>query len=379
MKKVAMILGHDFLEPTLDFRVYREARTLIDAGYKVTVYCWARRIITKKSYFEYKGITIKRIHEPLTIGFISQFRTHRRAMFRLGKMVINDQPNIIHAHDLEVLPYAIKANNQINAIMIFDSHEDWPLLEWVQNRIIGTWMAFQQKRCMKKVDVLLTSSPNIAKYFSKAEVLYNSELKLAIKRNLKTSIELNKLQYDEFIIGYIGGLRQSLVDELFNSINNIKNIHLLIVGGPPKGRSGYNNIKHYINNQAMKKGLRISFVGTQPYSKMGNYYRACDIIIVGHYVPKMLRAIAVPKKLLDAMAYGKPVLVGPYSARQKIVKDHTCGKVSTDFNKSINKLITNKNERYRFGLNGISAFINYYCWDKQSAKLLIIYKEITQV
>ena len=44
MTRVAMILGHDLLEPNEDNRVYREALTLVKAEYEVTVFCWARRM-----------------------------------------------------------------------------------------------------------------------------------------------------------------------------------------------------------------------------------------------------------------------------------------------------------------------------------------------
>ena len=44
MTKVAMLLGHDLLEPNEDNRVYREALTLVKENYEVTVFCWARRM-----------------------------------------------------------------------------------------------------------------------------------------------------------------------------------------------------------------------------------------------------------------------------------------------------------------------------------------------
>ena len=39
-----MVLGHDLLIPNEDIRVYREALALINEGYEVTVFCWARRL-----------------------------------------------------------------------------------------------------------------------------------------------------------------------------------------------------------------------------------------------------------------------------------------------------------------------------------------------
>ena len=38
MTKVAMILGHDLLEPNEDTRVHREALSLVKAGYEITVF-----------------------------------------------------------------------------------------------------------------------------------------------------------------------------------------------------------------------------------------------------------------------------------------------------------------------------------------------------
>ncbi len=44
MTKIAMILGHDLLEPNEDTRVHREGLSLVKAGYEITVFCWARRM-----------------------------------------------------------------------------------------------------------------------------------------------------------------------------------------------------------------------------------------------------------------------------------------------------------------------------------------------
>ena len=56
-------------------------------------------------------------------------------------------------------------------------------------------------------------------------------------------------------------------------------------------------------------------LGPLPYSMMNECYAACDILIVGHYVDEKLRDYA-SKKMLDAMAYKIPVIVGPYEARE---------------------------------------------------------------
>mgnify|MGYP000942223105 CR=1 FL=1 len=67
MTKVAMLLGHDLLEPNEDNRVYREALTLVKENYEVTVFCWARRMEKYETKWEVErdGINVVRIFEEL--------------------------------------------------------------------------------------------------------------------------------------------------------------------------------------------------------------------------------------------------------------------------------------------------------------------------
>ena len=67
MSKVAMILGHDLFEPNEDTRVYREALTLVNADYELTVFCWARRMEKYETKWEVEreGIKVVRIFEEL--------------------------------------------------------------------------------------------------------------------------------------------------------------------------------------------------------------------------------------------------------------------------------------------------------------------------
>ena len=85
MTKVAMILGHDLLEPNEDTRVYREALSLVKAGYEVTVFCWARRMEKYETKWEVErdGINVVRIFEELEGGFFSKVRGFWRAMKQL--------------------------------------------------------------------------------------------------------------------------------------------------------------------------------------------------------------------------------------------------------------------------------------------------------
>jgi len=113
-----------------------------------------------------------------------------------------------------------------------------------------------------------------------------------------------------------------------------------------------------------------------PYSMMNECYAACDILMVGHYVDKRLRDFAIPKKLLDAMAYKVPVIVGPYEARKKIVERYECGIITEDWAEALTKLSNDKLLRKKMGENGYKAFKMNYSWEAQKQKLLKIYRDL---
>ena len=240
MTKVAMLLGHDLLEPNEDNRVYREALTLVKENYEVTVFCWARRMdkYETKWDIEKEGIRVIRIFENLEGGFFSKVRGFRRAMKQLQSKVEEYNPKIIHAHDLETLEAAVNASKTTKAKVIFDSHEDWPTLEIVQNWFIGKYYQRKQKQLLKKVDAVLTVSDELALRLGGGTVLYNSEPVDVVEM----PVDNHRFGMDGVIAGYIGGLRKPILEEILGAASKVNALSLLIVGGPPKGRGGYSQM-----------------------------------------------------------------------------------------------------------------------------------------
>ncbi len=374
MIKVAMVLGHDLLIPNEDIRVYREALALINEGYEVTVFCWARRLEKYETKWkaEKDGIKVVRIFEELKGGFFSKVKSFRKALNKLEEKVAEYEPEIVHAHDLEVLDVAVNIKNKLGSKIIFDSHEDWPMLEKVQNWFVGKYYERKQKKLIGNVDALLTVSDELAVRLEGGTVLYNSELlKTVEKPVLHDRFGLNGV-----VAGYIGALRKPILEEILEAASKVNALSVLIVGGPPKGQAGYTNMIKELEELAIEKGANAKFTGPLPYSMMNECYAACDILMVGHYVDKRLRDYAIPKKLLDAMAYKVPVIVGPYDARKKIVERYECGIVTEDWAKALTKLSNDKSLRKKMGENGYKAFKMNYTWEAQEQKLLQIYRDL---
>ncbi|MDG1545346.1 MAG: glycosyltransferase [Candidatus Poseidoniia archaeon] len=374
MIKIAMVLGHDLLIPNEDIRVYREALALINEGYEVTVFCWARRLEKYETKWkaEKDGIKVIRIFEELKGGFFSKAKSFKRALKKLEKKVTEYEPDVVHAHDLEVLDVAINVKNKLGSKVVFDSHEDWPMMERVQNWFIGKYYERKQNKLIGKIDALLTVSDELALRLGRGTVLYNSELLETVNK----PVLHDRFGLDGVVAGYIGGLRKPILEEILDAASKVNALSVLIVGGPPKGQSGYSNMIEELEELAIEKGANAKFTGPLPYSMMNECYAACDILMVGHYVDERMRGYALPKKLLDSMAYKVPAIVGPYEARQKIVERYECGLVTEDWADALSTLANDKELRKKMGENGYKAFKMNYSWELQEKKMLKVYDEL---
>ena len=376
MNKIAMVLGHDLLIPNEDIRVYKEALALVREGYEVTVFCWARRLEKYETKWEVEkdGIKVVRIFEDLEGGFLSKAKGFKKALKKLEEKVVEYEPDIVHAHDLEVLDVAVNVKNKLDSKVVFDSHEDWPMMEKVQNWFIGKYYERKQKKLIGKVDAILTVSDELALRLGGGTVLYNSEL----LETVNEPVLHDRFGLDGIVAGYIGALRRPILEEILEAASKVNALSILIVGGPPKGQSGYTNMIEELEELAIEKGANAKFTGPLPYSMMNECYAACNILMVGHYVDKRLRDYAMPKKLLDAMAYKVPVIVGPYEARKKVVERYECGLVTEDWADALTKLSNDRELRMKMGENGYKAFKMNYTWEAQEKKMLNIYKELIE-
>ena len=374
MKKIAMVLGHDLLIPNVDTRVYREAIALIKAGYEVTVFCWSRRLEKYETKWEVEkdGIKVVRVFEDLDGSFFSKVKSFKQALKKLEEKVHMYEPDLIHAHDLEILDVAVNIKKNTGTKIIFDSHEDWPMMERVQNWFIGKYYERKQKKLIGKVDALLTVSDELALRLGGGTVLYNSELLETVNK----PVLHDRFGLDGIVAGYIGALRRPILEELLDAASKVNALSVLIVGGPPKGQSGYSNMIAELEEVAVAKGANAKFTGPLPYSMMNECYAACDILMVGHYVDERLRDYALPKKLLDAMAYKVPAIVGPYEARQKIVERYECGIVTKDWAEALTTLANDRELREEMGEKGYKAFKMNYSWELQEKKMLNVYDEL---
>lgn len=90
-----------------------------------------------------------------------------------------------------------------------------------------------------------------------------------------------------------------------------RDIHLYLIGDNVIGGT-------YIEK---KDTRRLTFLGWVPHEEVGNYYAACDAVIM----PSRWEAFGLVA--VEAMKYGKPVIVSNRGALPEIIKDGENGCV----------------------------------------------------
>ncbi|MFH1169740.1 MAG: hypothetical protein V1691_03485, partial [Chloroflexota bacterium] len=98
-KNVVMLLSNDFLSPYPDPRVYKEAKSLLQKGYAVSVVCWNKGRADLPQQQEYEGIKVCRIFQKIpryTTPFWWRVPAYKLYVLRSVKQALKLKPDIIH-------------------------------------------------------------------------------------------------------------------------------------------------------------------------------------------------------------------------------------------------------------------------------------------
>ena len=198
MAKVAILTLTTAVE-TSDTRVFKEARTLQGAGYKV-------RVIGKRGdhsvpFETIDGLEVWRVdtawkHEPVS-NLKTKLRHYFLTLLRLicgyysgyvayyweaYKLIRKNRVDIYHAHDLDILPVAVLCKLRFGGKIVYDSHEVWLFRNRLPKRskwnTLVMWLV--EFLLVRFADTILTTSEGHSKlmrklYLVKPIEVYNAE------------------------------------------------------------------------------------------------------------------------------------------------------------------------------------------------------------
>ena len=376
-RKAVFLLQTDPWVPKPVLRALREAESLKRADWDVSFVSWIKDASSPTG--AETAFPTKRVHSPVpTLGtsFVRRALAYMRVSSRLRDAALRDSPDLIVAHDFEVLSAAVSAGRRKGVPIIYDSHEDWPELIAENSPWEAQIARVQERRlCRAVAHVLTVSDPIAAKFRERGTpttVLYNarpsSEVVLAGRDASRSGFGYAP---GDFVVGFAGAFGAGRgLDVLLEALSTLPTpVKGLLVGGPEEEA-------RRLRARAETLGLqnRVRVYGYQSFGELSAFYASMDLgAILLDRRPNHERAL--PNKLFDYMAHGVPVLVPAYPAMSAVVRDSSGGTridsvdvehVTTALHEWSNR----RSELIALGIRGREAYLARYCWERQQATFL---------
>lgn len=169
------------------------------------------------------------------------------------------------------------------------------------------------------------------------------------------------LPRDTFLVGYVGTFG------LAHSLETILNVARLTMADPSIQYvlMGDGAEKVQLIKKSQSEGLsNVRFIERQYHKKAIEVLSALDIVLVLLRDTPLFETV-IPSKLFEAMALGKPVILGARGESLSIVNEHRCGigirsESIVDLSTAIRKLQADRNACKIMGANGQKAIKHKY-------------------
>lgn len=404
--RIGMILelGNDRGFPP-DIRVEKEAKALSSAGHRVFIL--TRRFPGTASKLEFipsLGATVVRMH--IDLGPRGIFAAAVRALTMqdicwgepIKQFVKQHGIEILHVHDLLMVPTVLKSARLLGLPVIADLHENMPaalrayrsnLPFWERFKDAVKWnyhiLRYHEARALLKCDRIIVVVPEAAERVYNYGVL-NDHVVIVSNTEDETTFNFDDATADPAIIekykkywtaSYIGGMgpHRGLETALYavpKVCDEITNFRFLIVGANQRNKERISDIAERLDIVDA-----VEVVGWQPFTKVNSYVLASDVCLVPHRDFEHTQT-TVPHKLFQYMICSKPVLVSSCRPLARIVEETGAGRVfrADAPNSMAQELIwmhQHPTECKLMGNLGNKAALGPYAWREDAKRLIHLY------
>jgi len=392
--KVCMLVDTNFVE---DRRVRKEAKTLLDAGYQVTVIAFRSWFgmgteLPNEKIQMFEGIKLIYVDSPKIdyqfgpLRFILNFvRKRIRDSYRLIKYAKSENADIYHSHDLDTLFEGFVAAKRNKAKLIYDSHEFFTEVKLPGSyswRFYRPYWKIIERLLIKHVDGMITVCELFADEFSKRygithPVILHNTPELRPLKKLDLIRERFKIPSDQKVILYLGSLFPGRGAEItIDSAAYLDDNVALVIIGPAT-----EDYRKQIQERANKiKTARIIVEDAIPPSEVYDYLMSADLGIV-FYENTCFANNSLSNKLFDYMLSGLPVVASAMSETRRIIQETESGIAlgnadAEELGNTITQILQDEESLERFRENARMSVEERYNWAVETEKLLKLYEGI---
>ncbi len=301
-----------------DPRVIREAQWLSDYGHDVEIHAFDR-LENLPSSSEIGGIEIIRHRVGLTPygGTWSTWRGIQHFLDSVKKSVT--KVDLLHCHDADTLPLLTTIDAKRTLFDMHDLHHTWVLRDrpnsFIRKIISGRMKKSMLKRA-KYADSVITSSP----FFS--EWLLSNGIQSSPIENRIAKQEILPMP-SKLTIGYFGKIRDvNSFEMLFEAMQSIKENERpkFILRGDGVSQSRVQNLV------SKYPDLDIEISGQFTHEDLPRLMSEISIMFAMYPLRENILAGAIPSKMFEAAAFGRPSIVNQDAPVAKICEQESLGK-----------------------------------------------------
>lgn len=365
-KCVHMCSSHE----ATDNRVFhKECRSLVDAGYDVT-------LIAPATADE----TVGGVHIQSVPPSVNRFRRMTQTVWRVYRLALRQNADIYHFHDPELLPIGVLLKWKGKRV-VYDVHEDVPrqilnkywLPAW-SRRVLAKAVECFELWATKRLDAMVCATPTIAERFC-------PERTITVRNypwiDLYASDSPTPYEARRPKLAYVGGIsRVRGIYEMMEAMALLPDsLHAqLVVGGP------FFPAELESELPARRGGDRTEFVGVLARQDVAKVLAESRIgLVTLHPIPNYLDSL--PVKLFEYMAAGIPVIASDFPLWRQIVESAKCGLLVDPLSPqaiadAIQWLVEHPGEAAEMGRRGRETVVARYDWKREAKKLTSLYQQL---
>jgi glycosyltransferase involved in cell wall biosynthesis len=409
-RRVSMVVWNEF---TNDARVLKEAQTLQQASYFVTVHALHTPGKTKEREILEEGIVVRRVlRSPFwslrrrkkpsrssSTGADSGVHFAERSRFyvrknsvgealrlftrvwthaRLLVQIIQSKPDIVEAHDVNTLPTAWLASRIRRVPLIYDAHEISTSREGYAS--FRGVVAAVEKRLARQASGTITTTTIRAKFLARAYgiatplVLQNRPRYKECHKNDRIKRELG-LKQSWPVIVYQGGLQEGRgLQRLVLAAKEIAEAYFVFIGG--------GQLESQLRALVESEGLqgKVFFIPTVPLGDLLEYTSSADIGVQPIDNTCFNHFSTDSNKIFEYIIAGLPVVASGLPEIRRIVDGHEVGLVFTpgdtkDLTRKIQVLVEDPDLRSSYGEKAKVA-AKQLNWENQESLLIDLFDSV---
>jgi glycosyltransferase involved in cell wall biosynthesis len=366
-----------------DGRIFhREARTLAQAGYDVTLIAPAAF-----DQDERDGITVVGVSPPNS-------RWQRVRVWRdIYRQISSLQPDIIHFHDPELLLLAPFFRRKFgrDVKIIYDVHEyfiaaltcKYWIPAWLRP-LVAKSAAVLEQLLLRKIDGVICAVTGQVPLYQSFSGPITVVRNLPAARLFEDAVPHPQLDVKGLKLIYVGLiLPERGIDIIMEAMKALHrrghtDIHLLLIG-PETSADYINSIHQRIEKNQL--GAQVKWLGYVPHREIKHYLANADVgLVPGLYTPQY-RNPGLTTKQFEYWLCGLPVLSVDYPHRQVYIEESQSGLTvpAEDIQAHVDAILwfrDHPRERKAMGQRGRNMVLNHYIWEREREKLLAFYRQL---